>query len=73
MAKQETIELTPQELEDIKDTIKFRECVLIKLNRLKGIPDKVNSLCIHRGIHWVLISGILLCFVGIAIRSIFAK
>lgn len=69
MSKEKVIELTQQELEDIKDTIKFRECVLLKLNQLKGIPEKVNSLCIHRGIHWFLLSIILVAIVSIALRK----
>ena len=39
----EIIELTPQELEDIKETIKFRECVMIKLKALKGVPDRITK------------------------------
>jgi hypothetical protein len=40
----EKIELTPQELDNIKDTIKFRECVMIKLKQLNNIPIKVSKL-----------------------------
>ena len=40
----EEIKLTEQELEELKDTIKFRECVILKLKQLNGIPKKVTIL-----------------------------
>ena len=59
----EKIELTPMELEDLKDEIKFRTYVTITLKGLRGIPEKVNSLEAHRAIHYflitLLIAGIL--------------
>jgi len=42
MAKE--IVLTPEELEDLKDEIKFREKVYLKLKQLNGIPEKVWRL-----------------------------
>ncbi len=70
MSKQPIIELTQQELEDIKDTIKFRECVLLKLNRLKGIPDKVNSLKIQSKFQWTLLLVIISSLLGVAIKRL---
>ena len=62
------IELTPQELEDIKDTIKFRECVMLKLNALKGIPIRVTKVetkvLVYGSLVIILIVGVL----GLAFR-----
>ena len=51
--------LTPQELEDIKDTIKFREKVCLQLKQLNGIPDKVRSLSTQSKGQWVILMLIL--------------
>lgn len=67
MANNKVIELTQQELEDIKDEVKFRTMVMMTLKSLKGIPATVNSLCIHRVIHWFFISVILIYIVSIAL------
>ena len=40
----EKIELTPQELIDIKDEIKFRTKVIMQLKALNGTPKKVTVL-----------------------------
>ncbi len=64
---QKDITLTAHEIEEIKDEATFRAIVRLELKRLRGIPDKVTSLAIHRGIHWFLISTI---FVSIAILFI---
>ena len=53
------IELTPQELEDIKDDVKFRTTVLIGLKELKGIPRKVLILGVQVGLQWFLLIAIL--------------
>jgi len=42
MKGKETIELTPQELEEIKDEIRFREKVTLSLKALNGLPDRVT-------------------------------
>lgn len=68
MANDKIIELTQQELEDIKDTIKFRECVLLKLNQLKGIPDKVNSLRTQSAFQWALLLVIISSIIGVAVK-----
>lgn len=65
---EEKIELSPQELEDIKDTIKFRECVMLKLKALKDIPKKVTVLEIKMVIYAWLIGAIVLGILGLAFR-----
>ena len=59
----EKIELTQQELDDLKDTIKFRECVILKLKQLNGIPQKVTVLetkiTLHFWLVGLIVSGIL--------------
>ncbi len=67
MGKQEKIELTPQELEEIKDTIRFRECVVLKLKQLKGIPDTVNSLKTQSAFQWAILAIILASILAIRI------
>lgn len=49
------LELTPDELEEIKDTIKFREKVILQLKHLNGVPKKVWQLEVQTLIHWGLI------------------
>lgn len=70
MANNKVIELTQQELEDIKDEVKFRTMVAITLKELRGIPKRVDRLAIHSGIHWVLISGIILGIIMVAMKAI---
>ena len=49
------IELTKEELEEIKDTIKFRTMVALQLKRLNGIPEMVIGLRVKIKTHtWVL-------------------
>ena len=59
----EEIKLTEQELIEIKDTIKFRECVLLKLKQLNGTPKKVTILETKVGVHhWLIgliVAGVL--------------
>lgn len=64
----EKIELTPQELEDIKDTVKFRECVLLKLKELSGVPKKVTILETKVGVHHYLIGVMIMGVIGLAWR-----
>lgn len=49
------IHLTPQELEDLEDDIKFRTKVIMQLKALNGIPKKVTELSVHSSIQWTLI------------------
>jgi len=53
------IQLTPQELEDLKDDIKFRTSMTIYMKELKGIPQRVCNLEVHRNLHWFFLSGII--------------
>ena len=59
------IELTQQELEDIKDTAAFRARLLIFMKHHEDLPKKVNSLEIHRGIHYFLLTIVLSGIFGI--------
>ena len=59
------IELTQQELEDVKDDVKWRTSMTIYMKQLKEIPKRVDSLEIHRIVHWalmIIIIGGLLSF-----------
>jgi len=51
--------LTQEELNDLKDDIKFRERVLIQLKGLNGIPKDVWQLKVQSLIHWAFILGIV--------------
>jgi len=49
------IELTTEELEELKDTIKFRTKVYLQLKQLNNIPEKVTILKVWSKIHtWVI-------------------
>ena len=64
------IELSQEELEDIKDEVKFRTKVLLSLKRLNGIPERVNRLEVWQkvygfilvaltiGLFWKVLEGI---------------
>lgn len=54
------ITLTEQELDDLKDTIKFREKVVYQLKQLNNIPKKVWKLEVWSKVQWFTLSGILL-------------
>ncbi len=49
------ITLSTEEMEDLKDVIKFRTTVVLKLKALEGVPKKVTELAVHSNIHWALI------------------
>ena len=53
------ITLTSEELEEIKDTIKFREKIVLQLKMLNGVPKAVWKLEVQSLIHWFLIIGVL--------------
>lgn len=61
------IVLTPEELDEIKDTTKFRTKVLLELKLLRGVPNKVLKLGIHIGFQWFFISCIIIIILGIAL------
>ena len=64
------IELTSQELEDIKDDVKFKTMVAIRLKELCDLPKRVEGLAFQSKFQWLLISGIILSFIGVALRVI---
>ncbi len=60
---EQKIELTPQEIEDIKDTATFRAKVMVELKRLCHIPSKVTALetkvLIYGSLTLLLLAGML--------------
>ncbi len=62
------IELTSEELEDLKDDIKFREKVILQLKQLNGIPQKVIRLETEMKIYAWLIGVITIGILGLAVR-----
>ncbi len=64
------ITLTPQELEELKDDIKFKTTVVLSLKQLKEIPAKVTSLGIHSMIHGWLIFLLISSIIGLAFFSL---
>jgi len=62
------IELTPEELEELKDDIKFREKVMLQLKQLNGIPQKVIRLETEMKIYAWLIGIITIGILGLAVR-----
>ena len=70
------IKLTPQELEEIKDTIKFREKTSLQLKNLYSeikklcdVPLKVGKLEAKVFYHRLTIFAILGAIIGIAIKA----
>ncbi len=63
MNEKKEIILTPQELEELKDDIKFRTKVIMQLKQLNGLPERVIKLETHCFVHWtliiILIGGVL--------------
>lgn len=66
--EEKVIELSPQELEDIKYTIKFRECVMLKLKALKDIPEKITVLETKMVIYVWIMRMIILGILGLAFK-----
>jgi len=62
------IELTQQELEDLKDTVKFRTMVVLEIKRLSGIPDTVNSLKTQSAFQWAFIVILIGSIITAAIK-----
>lgn len=70
------VQLTQQELEDIKDNEVFKakttetlKHITNELENFQDMRDDVMSLKNHRTIHWILISGIFLAILSTFIRS----
>lgn len=60
------IELTREELEEIKDDIKFRTMAYLQLKQLNGIPEKVTILGVKVKIYGWLIGIIVSGIFGLA-------
>ncbi len=66
----EKIELTQQELEDLKDTVKFRTMVVLEIKRLRDVPNIVNSLKTQSIFQWAILAIILSSLLGtVVIRA----
>ena len=60
------IVLSQEELNEIKDTIKFRtkvtldlKCLQMKMDSVNGVKNSINWLKANVGIHWLLILTII--------------
>ena len=53
------ITLTKQELEDLKDEIKFRAKVCLELKLMRGLPKKVAQLEVLTGVMLTIIICVL--------------
>jgi len=53
------ITLTQQEIDEIKDDIKFREKVILQLKQLNGIPKEVWTLKVWAKIQWFFVASIM--------------
>jgi len=67
MSEEKPIHLTAQELEEIKDDVRFREKTTLTLKYVKGkiedlddVKDDVKGLKFQGKVHWVLILAIFL-------------
>lgn len=68
----EEIKLTQQELEEIKDTIKFRQCVILKLKQLNDAPKKITILETKMTLHFWLI-GLMVTGIAFLAFKVLAK
>ena len=68
MAKATEITLTPTELEDLRDTIKFRENVWLRLKQLNSTPHRVTILETKMAVYAWLIGIVVIGIVGLAMR-----
>ncbi len=59
--REKQIVLSPEELEELKDEVKFRTKVVMQLKALSGVRDKVIRLEVHSAIQW----GLLLAIIGL--------
>ena len=67
MSKNDIV-LTAQELEELKDVIRFREKVILQLKQLNGIPKKVTRLEVHSAVHYAILSVLLSGLLGLCWR-----
>ena len=68
----EKIELTQQELADLKDDIKFRTKVVMQLKALNGLPHKVTILETKVALHFYLI-GLIVSGLGFLAFRVLAR
>jgi len=69
----EDIKLSHDELEEIKDTIKFRTKVLEALKSLAGVPQKILILESQQKVQWWFIAGIIMGILSLAFRLLATK
>lgn len=62
------IELSEQEVEELKDTIKFRTKVLMQLKNLNGIPREVWGLKISSKFQWGILLALVTGLIGMYLR-----
>ena len=67
------IKLSHDELEEIKDTIKFRTKVLEALKSLAGVPQKILILESQQKVQWWFIAGIIMGILSLAFRLLATK
>lgn len=68
MPKTKEITLTQDELNELKDEIRFREKVVLQLKQLNGIPKRVWKLETQTSIHLALILAIITGIIGVALK-----
>ena len=66
----EEIKLSPEELEEVKDTVAFRVKVAITLKQIlkdidkfSHLPDRINKLDAHSMIQWFFLGGLVLTLI----------
>lgn len=64
------ITLSPEELEELKDELRFRERVVLQLKHLNGIPKKVWSLEVSGKFQWGILILMIAGIVGTACKVI---
>ena len=67
------IKLSHDELEEIKDTIKFRTKVLEALKGLCGVPQKIIIIESQQRVQWWFIAGIIMGILSLAFRLLATK
>jgi len=68
MPKTKEITLSREELDELKDEIRFREKVVLQLKQLNGIPKRVWKLETQMSIHLALILAVITGIMGVALK-----
>jgi len=68
MPKTKEITLSREELDELKDEIRFREKVVLQLKQLNGIPKRVWKLETQMSIHFALILAVVTGIIGVALK-----